>query len=103
VFERRDFVYGRRHFWKIYVMRLNASGLNLVSLGRIGAEDIMSKRNSASPDKRGLDAKAIDALMEAQNMPPGSARTEALKKAEKLCRAADTYKYLFSNELKPPE
>jgi len=84
-------------------MRLNASGLNLVSLGRIGAEDIMSKRNSASPDKRGLDAKAIDALMEAQNMPPGSARIEALKKAEKLCRAADTYKYLFSSELKPPE
>ena len=84
-------------------MRLNASGVNLVLLGRIGAEDIMSKRNSASPDKRDLDAEAIDAMMVAQNMPPGSARTEALKKAEKLCHAADTYKYLFSNELKPPE
>jgi hypothetical protein len=60
----------------------------------------MSKR---SPDNRDIDAKAIDALVEAQNMPPGPARTEALNKATKLRHAADTYKYLFSSELKPPE
>lgn len=56
-----------------------------------------------SPDHRDLDAKAVDALAEAQNMPPGPQRTEALNKATRLCHAADTYKYLFSSELKPPE
>ena len=60
----------------------------------------MSKR---SPDNRDLDAKAVDALMEAQGMPPGPARTEALRKADNLRHAANTYKYLFSSELKPPE
>jgi hypothetical protein len=60
----------------------------------------MSKR---SPDHRDIDAKAIDALVEAQNMPPGPERTDALNKATKLRHAADTYKYLFSSELKPPE
>ena len=54
-------------------------------------------------EKRDLDGKAIDALMEAQNMPPGPARIEALKRANQLSQAADTYKYLFSSELKPPE
>jgi hypothetical protein len=85
-------------------MRLSVSGVHLVICSEgIRADDIMSKRNSALPDKCDLDAKAIDALMKAQNMPPGLARTEALKKAEKLCHAAGTYKYLFSNELTPPE
>jgi hypothetical protein len=60
----------------------------------------MSKR---SPDNRDLDVKAVDALMEAQSMPPGPERIEALKKADKLRHAADTYRYLFSSELKPPE
>jgi hypothetical protein len=58
---------------------------------------------SSTAEKPGLDAKAIDVLMEAQDMPPGPERTEALKKAEKLRYAADVYNYLFSNELKPPE
>ena len=57
----------------------------------------------SSPDSRDLDDKAIDALMEARRMPPGTKRTEALKEVERLCRAADTYKHIFSNELKPPE
>jgi hypothetical protein len=56
-----------------------------------------------SPDHRDLDAKAVDALAEAQNMPPGPQRTEALNKAARLCHAANTYNYLFSSELKPPE
>jgi hypothetical protein len=59
--------------------------------------------SKASPDNRDLEAKAIDALMEAQNMPQGPERTEALQKADKLHCAADTYKHIFSNELKPPE
>jgi hypothetical protein len=43
------------------------------------------------------------ALGEAQNMPPGPERTEAFNKATKLHDAADTYKYIFSSKLKPPE
>ena len=62
----------------------------------------MSTQKTRS-DKRDLDGKAIDALMEAQDMPPGPARTEALKRANQLSHAADIYKYLFSSELKPPE
>ncbi len=51
---------------------------------------------------RDLDAKAIEALEDAERMSPGVERTEALKRAGQLCNAADTYRYLFSNELKPP-
>jgi hypothetical protein len=63
----------------------------------------MSKRNSRSLDRRDLDAKAIDALMEAENMPPGPERTTALKEAIRLRHAAVSYKYLFSSELKRPD
>ncbi len=55
--------------------------------------------SKSSPDI----AKAGDAFVEAQNMPRGPERNEALLKAVKLRHAADTYEYLFSNELKPPE
>jgi len=40
---------------------------------------------------------------EAQNLPPGPERIEAMKKADGLRHAADTYNYLFSCELKPPD
>ena len=59
--------------------------------------------SNGSADNRDLDDKAIDALMAAQNMPPGPEQTEALKEADKLHRAANTYKHIFSNELKAPE
>jgi hypothetical protein len=59
----------------------------------------MSER---SPD-RNLDAKAIDAFIEAQKMPPGPERNQALNKAIRLRNAADTYGYLFSNELTAPK
>jgi hypothetical protein len=36
-------------------------------------------------------------------MLPGPERTEALKKADQLRHPANTYKYLFSTELKPPD
>jgi hypothetical protein len=54
-----------------------------------------------SPD-RDLDSKAINALIEAQKMPPGPERTEALNKATRLRNAAETYGYLFSSELSGP-
>lgn len=60
----------------------------------------MTKR---SPDNRDMDAHAIDALMAAQRIPPGSEQTESLEKAARLQRAADTYKHIFSNELRRPD
>jgi hypothetical protein len=63
----------------------------------------MSKRKPSSPGSWDLNVKAIEAHVEAQSMPPGAERIEALKKADQLRNAADTYSYLFSSELKPPE
>ena len=62
----------------------------------------MNKRKS-SPHQDYLDAKAIEAALEVQSLPPGPERTKALRKAEKLRNAADIYNYLFSSELRPPE
>ena len=42
-------------------------------------------------DARNLDAEAMAALEEARNMPPGPDRTEALKKAGILRKAADLH------------
>ncbi len=61
----------------------------------------MSKRKQMP--RQDLDAKAIEAALDAQSLPPGPERTEALRKAEKLRNAADMYNYLFSSELRPPE
>ena len=48
-------------------------------------------------------AKAVDALVEPKICRAALGRNVALLKAVKLRHVADTYKYLFSNELKPPE
>ena len=63
----------------------------------------MSKRPpSMFPDLES-DAKAIEVLLEkAQKLPPSKQQTEALKKADLLRNAAETYKHIFSKELKPP-
>jgi hypothetical protein len=71
-------------------------------IGFVGGT-IMRKRKLKARDNGDLDAKAVDALVEAQSMPAGSDRTEALAKAEKLRYAAEVYDYLFSSELKPPD
>jgi hypothetical protein len=63
----------------------------------------MTNRELNESNNRDLDAKAINALVEAQNMPPGPEQIEALNKATRLRRAADTYNYLFSSELRPPK
>ena len=62
----------------------------------------MNKRKS-SPRQDHLFAKAIEAALDAQSLPPGPERTEALRKSEKLRNAADMYNYPFSRELSPPE
>jgi hypothetical protein len=58
---------------------------------------------STTANNRDLNAKAIDALEEARNMPPGPERAKALNKADRLRYAADIYDYLFSSKPKPPE
>ncbi len=63
----------------------------------------MSKRVLSSPGDRDLTTKAMEALAEAQKMHPGPERTEALKGADKLRQAANTYNYLFSSELRRPD
>ena len=63
----------------------------------------MSKRMPSSPRDRDLKAKAMEAVAEAEKMQPGPEQTEALKKAEKLRQAANSYNYLFSSELKRPD
>jgi len=49
-----------------------------------------------------LVAKAVEAVEEAQSMPPGPERTAALKEAGMLQNAAETYGILLSRELTPP-
>ena len=63
----------------------------------------MSKRPpSMFPDPES-DARAIEALLEkAQKRSPSKQQTEALKKANRLRNSAETYKHIFSRELKPP-
>jgi len=63
----------------------------------------MGKPTPSSPNNRDLDNKAVEALGQAQSLPPGPKRAEARKKAEKLRRKGDAYNYLFSDELKPPD
>jgi len=58
------------------------------------------KKPDWSP-RQDLDAQATQAARE--NLPPGPERIEAMKKADRLRHAADTYNYLFSCELKPPD
>ena len=58
----------------------------------------MSKRPpTLFPDPE-RDAEAIEALEQAQYLPPGKDRTEALKKAGQLQNAADAYIHIFSKE-----
>jgi len=60
------------------------------------------KKPDWSP-RQDLDARATQAVQQAQNLPPGPQRIEAMKKADGLRHAADTYNYRFSCELKPPD
>ena len=64
----------------------------------------MRTRKQPSPGNRDqLEAQATGASIEAQSAPLGPERIEALRKADQLRSAADTYNYLFSTELKAPE
>ena len=54
-------------------------------------------------DGSNLDAEAIAALEEARNLPPGPDRTEALKKAGILRKAADLHRSLLPKRGRPPK
>ena len=62
----------------------------------------MIDRNSSSPSRWDLNAEAVEAYLDAQGMPAGAERIEALKREDHLRKAADTYSYLFSCEPEPP-
>ena len=79
----------------VCVFRVNQVG----SCGRYA----MNKWNPEPSPTPDWDAKVVGAVLEAQSLPPGSERTEALRKADRLRNAADIYRYVFSRELTPPE
>jgi hypothetical protein len=55
-------------------------------------------KQETSPDIRGQNASAVDALQEARGMPPGAQRTNALKKAGLLRRVADSQGLVFAKK-----
>jgi hypothetical protein len=50
-----------------------------------------------------LDAQALAALEEARKLPPGPARTEAMKQAGILRNAADLQGLFFAKRGRPPK
>ncbi|MDE2469305.1 MAG: hypothetical protein KGL35_11325 [Bradyrhizobium sp.] len=57
-----------------------------------------------SPDSdRDLEVEATEALKVARSMPVGSAKSEALKKAGLLRRAADARGIIFARRGQPPK
>lgn len=60
-----------------------------------------------APDRKGprpkpdLEAKALAALEQARSMPPGPERTEAMKKAGILRKAADLQGIVFAKRGRP--
>jgi len=54
-----------------------------------------------SADSRRQNARAMDALEEAREMPPGAPRTDALKKAGRLRRTADSQGLIFAKRGRP--
>jgi hypothetical protein len=58
-------------------------------------------KQKASPDSRNKNARAVDALQEAREMPPGAQRTDALKHAGLLRHAADSHGLTFAKRGRP--
>jgi hypothetical protein len=58
-------------------------------------------KQKASPDSRNKNARAVDALQEAREMPPGAQRIDALKQAGLLRHAADSHGLTFAKRGRP--
>lgn len=54
-----------------------------------------------SPEDRNQNVRALEALEEAREMPPGAQRTDALKKAGRLRYAADSRGLSFAKRGRP--
>jgi len=62
---------------------------------------VEEQESMISADNRRQNARAMDALEEAREMPPGAPRTEALKKAGLLRRTADSQGLIFAKRGRP--
>jgi hypothetical protein len=58
-------------------------------------------KQETSPDGRDENARALDALQKAREMPPGAQRIDALKKAGLLRHAADNHRLIFTKRGRP--
>jgi len=58
-------------------------------------------KQEATPDSRSQNANAVDALEAARALPPSAQRTDALKKAGLLRRAADNQGLIFAKRGRP--
>jgi hypothetical protein len=58
-------------------------------------------KQETSADDRDQNARALDALQEAREMPPGAQRIDALKKAGLLRRTADSRELTFAKRGRP--
>jgi len=61
----------------------------------------MVVKQDTTPDIRSQNAKAMDALQEAREMPPGPHRTDALKKAGLLRHSVDSQGLVFAKRGRP--
>jgi hypothetical protein len=80
-----------------------AMHLQVGKLARPAVGEVMPARGSTAsdPTTRDLDAKADDALLMAQSMPRGKEKSEALKRAGLLRRAADANGISFAKRGRP--
>ena len=62
---------------------------------------VEKQESMISADNRRQNARAMDALEEAREMPPGAPRTEALKKAGLLRSTADSQGLIFAKRGRP--
>jgi hypothetical protein len=62
---------------------------------------VEKQESMISADNRRQNARAMDALEEAREMPPGAPRTEALKKAGLLRRTADSQGLILAKRGRP--
>ena len=62
---------------------------------------VEKQESMISADNRRQNARAMDALEEAREMPPGAQRTEALKKAGLLRRTADSQELISAKRGRP--
>ena len=62
---------------------------------------VEKQESMISADNRRQNARAMDALEEAREMPPGAPRTEALKKAGLLRRTADSQGLILTKRGRP--